>query len=192
LSRAATSATTDLAVNKLRSIWLSSVLLGLLGLLTSAGCEKSSDVGRMQEDATTMVKGYRPRIEELQRRSDLLMKRDRALTTALPGITEARKLLGEAKRRIDQLEGTLDAAPAAIQAGAKSGHAEELEKLMDELHAKLEDGIIESTSALAAVESWLGTAEATPAVHAPPPAPVPATDESPAPPPAGNGSAAPK
>ncbi len=175
------------AVNKL----LTSSFLAVL--LATAGCQKSADLGRMQEETLAVVKTHASELEIEQRRADNLLQRGRQVSSA-PGVNDAGKLLTEARARLEQLRGAAQQAPTAVAAAAKTGDAEEVQKVNDELMATFDDGIAHVRADLDAVESWVAIAESAPK-GAQPPAP-PAPPAEPATPPAptegtpGAGSAA--
>jgi hypothetical protein len=181
LKRRALSATTDLAVNKLLSSSFLAVLLAI------AGCQKSADLGRMQEETLAVVKTHASELEVEQRRADNLLQRGRQVSSA-PGVNDAGKLLTEARARLEQLRAAAQQAPTAVAAAAKTGDAEEVQKVNDELIATFDDGIAVVRADLDAVESWVAVAEAAPKSAQPPATPTPppaATEGTP-----GAGSAA--
>jgi glutathione S-transferase len=168
--------------------------------LAAAGCEKSTDYGRMQEETLTLVKLHGSEIDVLQRRADALMARGRNLGGQAPGIADAGRMLSEARAGLDQLRAQVAAAPTTISGAAKAADNDQFLRVSDELMEKLDNGETAVRSDLAAVDNWLASVENRPA-SAPPPPPAPAakTDEAPAAPPAppaenpsgtGSGSAA--
>jgi hypothetical protein len=170
--------------------------------LAASGCEKSTDLGRMQEETLSIVKLHATEIEVLQRRADALMARGRNLGGDAPGIADAGRLLSEARAGLDQLRAQLTAAPSMLGNAVKGGEVEEVLRASDEMIEKLDKGEITVKANLAAVDSWLMNAENRTVATMPPPPPArPPVDESrlpdPAPPaPApgagtGSGSAAP-
>src|SRR5262249_23189364 len=83
--------------------------------------------------------------------------------------------LGQARSVIEDERGYLKTVGAKLQ---KPGTLGELHALTDELRRRLDDGIIEATSEIAAVESAVWIAEHERAPGAPPPAPPPAEPPS--------------
>ncbi len=139
--------------------------------LAATGCEKSTDLGRMQEETLGIVKVHARDIEVLQRRADALMVRGRNLGSDAPGIADAGRYLSEARAALDQLRGALSQAPSTLGVAVKSGEVEQVSKASDELIEKL-DTLEDSVRAnLAAVDTWLMAAENSPRAATPPAAP---------------------
>ncbi len=173
--------------------------LFLVSALAVAGCEKSTDLGHMQEETLSLVKLHATEVEVLQRRADALMARGRNLGGDAPGIADAGRLLSEARAGLDQLRAQLTAAPSQLGNAAKSNDVEEVQRASDEMIEKLDKGEIAVKANLAAVDGWLMNAEnhTLTATAPPPPVQTPPVDETPAPPPTpapgagtGSGSAA--
>lgn len=189
------SGTTGPAVTTSKRL-LSSVLFLSLA---AAGCEKSADLGRIQEETLVLVKMHGNEIDRLQRRADALTTRGRSLGGDAPGIADAGRLLSEARAGLDQLRALVASGPGTLGNAVKSNNLDEVERSSDELLEKLEAGQVRVRANLAAVENWLSNVENRPAAPATPPPPA-KTDETPASPPApetgagsaaGSGSAAP-
>jgi hypothetical protein len=175
-------------------------LLLSLALLIG-GCEKSADLGRMQEETLALIRQHGKEVDLLQRRADALMARGRNLGGDAPGIADAGRLLSEARSGLDQLRAQITTAPTTIGNAAKTNNIDELLRVSDDLVEKVEKSEINVRANLAAVDSWLMSVEnrpaAAPTTGTAPPAPAaPAGgNESPNPPvpPApetGSGSAA--
>jgi hypothetical protein len=176
--------------------------LFLVTVLAASGCEKSADLGRMQEETQSIVNVHAKEVEVLQRRADALMARGRNLGGDAPGIADAGRLLSEARAGLDQLRAQLTAAPSVLGNAVKSGDGEEVQRASDEMIEKLDSGEVTVKANLAAVESWLMNAENRTATTPPAPPAPPPVDETPVPPPsppptpapaagAGSGSAQP-
>jgi hypothetical protein len=164
--------------------------LFLVTVLAATGCEKSTDLGRMQEETLSIVKLHATEVEVLQRRADALMARGRNLGGDAPGIADAGRLLSEARAGLDQLRAQLTATSSQLGVSAKDGNVEEVLRVSDEIIEKLDKGEITVKANLAAVDNWLMTAENRTAAMTPPPTPAAPqpVDETPAQPPAGTGS----
>lgn len=195
------SGTTGLAVTTSKR-FLSSVLFLALA---ATGCEKSADLGRIQEETLSIVKLHGTDIDRLQRRADALTARGRSLGGEAPGIADAGRLLSEARAGIDQLRALVASAPGSLGNAVKTNNLEDVERASDELLEKLDAGEVRVRANLASVENWLSNIENRPAAQAPATTPPAKTDETPAAPPttppaapetgagsaAGSGSAAP-
>lgn len=174
--------------------YLSSSFLAVL--LAFAGCQKSADLGRMQEETLAVVKAHASELEVEQRRADNLLTRGRQVSSA-PGVNDAGKLLTEARARLEQLRAAAQQAPTEIAAAAKRGDAEEIQKVNDELMSTFDGGIAVVRDDLDAVESWVALAEMAPKTAQPPttppapPAPTAPTETTPPPAPAGTAPATP-
>jgi hypothetical protein len=159
--------------------------LFLVTALAASGCEKSTDLGRMQEETLGIVKLHATEVEVLQRRADALMARGRNLGGEAPGITDAGRLLSEAGVTLGELRKLLAGAPSVLGEKVKDGKVDDVQRASDELIEKLDSGEVSVKANLAAVDSWLMNAEnRTVAAAAPPPTPAgPPVDETPVPPP---------
>ncbi len=162
---------------------LSSLVLATT--LGAAGCEKSPDLGHVQEETLEIVKWHATEVEVLQRRADALMQRGRTLGGDAAGIAEAGRLLSEARQSLDQLRALLTSSSSVMSTAVKSGNIEEVQHSSDEMLEKLEAGEVAVKANLAAVESWLMNAENHAMAAAPPPVPSapPVVDETAVPPP---------
>lgn len=132
--------------------------LALSTLLAAAACGKSSDLPRLQEEASSIVSVYTPRVDALQRRVKELDQRGQALGGAAND-APAKQLYSQARAKVDQLRGLLQSLPGATQEAAKTNNAEELEKLIDESRERIEKDSTEAIDELDAVESWMWTTE---------------------------------
>lgn len=128
-------------------------------LLSATACQKPTDTGRVQEEALAMVKVHATTIEQLQRRADSALTRGRTLGNGAPGIADAGRRLTEARAQLDQLKGLTSSAPTVISSAAKTGNVEEMNKVIDGLTEKLEDGSAAARADITAVESWLASVE---------------------------------
>lgn len=144
-----------------------------LSLAVSAGaCEKSVDLGRMQEETLSVVKLRSADLDQLGRRAQAVIVRARALGPSLPGIAEASQLLGEAQAELAQLRGVAQGAQAALSNAAKSGQPDEVQKVSDEVDGRLDEGTATVRALLVGVENWVSVGENRPRTVTPPPPPV--------------------
>jgi len=164
------------AVTNLHAVVSLPVLSALLALCTASGCEKVNDVPRLKDEALTMASGYQERFDDLAHRAAAI-KPDR-LTTS-----EAQRVYLQAKSTIDRFQNDVRQLPVQAQTSAANGNAEDLQKLIDMTRERFEDGVIEATSELTAVENWLAAADqhGAPRAPAPPAAPEPGTEDPAAP-----------
>lgn len=150
---------------------LVSAVLGLV-LLSSAGCAKSTDLGKMQEETIATVKIYLGEVDVLQRRYDELVAKKAPST-------EAGKLLESANQAITTARTTAASAPTAVAAAAKSGNADAVTEQHYAIIAKIENSIENATSSLASYENLTANAAVRPAPitePTPTPAPTPTPD----------------
>ncbi len=138
-------------------------------VLAGAGCEKSADLGRMQEETLGLVKMHAKDVEVLQRRADALMVRGRNLGGDAPGIADAGRLLSEARASLDQLRALLGQATDTMEKAVKTSEGDQVSRASDELLEKLEAGQVSVRANLAAVDNWLMNVENRPAAPLPPP-----------------------
>lgn len=183
-----------------RATVIKHLALAVVLSLSLAGCQKSPDLGRVQEESLELVKLHVKVLDQLQRRADALLVRGRTIGakagTSSQGIADAGRILTEARGRLDQLRALTVKAPSAIAAAVKSGNDEELYKTSDEMVEQLDTGAALIRADLDAVDQWLAIAEGRPApvAGATPPA-TPSSSMAPASaatgePPAGQSGAA--
>lgn len=155
-----------------------------LPMLASGGCQKSPDLGRVQEESLELVKVHTKVLDQLQRRADSLLLRGRNVGAKVgpnsQGIADAGRILTEARGRLDQLRAVTVKAPSSIAAAVKTGNDEELYKTSDEMVEQLDTGAALARADLDAVEQWLSVAEGRPALVAPamPPTATPTSPSS--------------
>lgn len=138
-------------------------LASILVLSLATGCQKSTDLGRVQEESVALIKVHVNVLDQLQRRADALLQRGRTVGASAgpntPGIGDAGRVLTEARAQLEQLRAQAQTAPASITTAAKSGHEEEILKVVDETVEKLDNGEALVRADLDAVEQWLALAE---------------------------------
>jgi hypothetical protein len=164
------------------------LVIAVVVAISLSACQKSTDLGRVQEESLELVKVHIKALDQLQRRADRLLDRGRAIgSKAGPntqGIADAGRILTEARSNLDQLRAVAGSAPKAVADAAKVGE-EELFKTSDEMVEKLDSGAAAVRADLDAVDQWLAIAENRPAPAAPPmPPAAPPTTPAPAPTPA--------
>jgi len=144
--------------------------------LAAAGCEKPSDLAPLAEEATGVVKTYRPRIAELENRSDNLIQRGLALKLDGPEVAPASDLLGNSRLRLNELKQALDGAKGQIAAAEKAGKPEDLLRFLHRLRTQLADGRLTVNADLDTVEAWLARVENRPRLQQAPPPTTPPSD----------------
>jgi hypothetical protein len=156
-------------------------LLAWLGLAAPAsGCDRPQDQPLLQQEVLATARDYDRRLDELQQRADELDRRRRALPHDTLDSAPAEHSLAQARSAIEDRRGYLQGVRARL-AGGKPGSVRELHGLLDELRARLDDGVVEASAELEAVESWVAIAAqpqragAQPPDPEPEPAPAPAT-----------------
>ena len=170
-----------------RSTVKKQLVLATVLALSFTACQKSVDLGRVQDESLELVKVHVQVLDQLQRRADSLLQRGRSIGqrsgTSTQGIADAGRILTEARAQLDQLRAATQQAPGAIATAAKTGNDEEMYQVSDELVEKLEKGAALVRADLDAVEQWLAYAESRPAVPAaatpPPPAQPPVAPAQP-------------
>lgn len=154
-----------------RATVIKHLVLAVVLSLSLAGCQKSPDLGRVQEESLELVKVHTKVLDQLQRRADMLLQRGRTIGAKAgqgsQGIADAGRLLTEARARLDQLRGLTVKAPSSIAAAVKTGNEEEVYKTSDEMVEQLDTGATLIRADLDAVEQWLAIAEGRPAPAAP-------------------------
>jgi chromosome segregation ATPase len=168
-------------VNNFRAL----VSFTLLALLAASGCEKTNDVPRLRDEVLATAKDYQQRVDELQHRADEAARRANTLPRDALNSADAQRVFRQALGKLGEARRHLQQAQAAV----KSDSVEELEKLLDSVRERVESEVVETTSEISAVESWIGTVEQRQgAAGAPPAATAPATGDAP---PVDPGTAAP-
>lgn len=119
----------------------------LLTLLSTAGCAKSTDLGKMQEETIATVKIYVGELETLQRRYD-------ALVAARGPSQDANAMLEAAGQAINTARTRAASAPTVVAAAAKSGNAEALTQEHYAIITELEKNIALAKDDLAGYEAF--------------------------------------
>ncbi len=158
--------------------------LAWLGLAAAAaGCDKPNDQPVLQQEGLATARGYDRRLDELADRAAELDRRLDQRRRELPRATldgaAAEHRLAQARSAIADRRSYLTAVRARLT-GGKPGSVWELRGLLDEMRARLDDGFLEATADLAAVEGWLA-ARAQPEGAGAQPGPEPEPDPAPAP-----------
>lgn len=169
----------------------------LMSSLVLGACEKSDNVAQLREQASAIGKTYAPRADELDKRRQAIFQRGKNVPGNLPDVPEIVRLIGEAGDKINEMHGITSAIDKQADDAAKAGKREELQRIIDESHEKLEIDDTIASEDLVRVESWLWQFEQGRTTQAAPPKenPVPPPNETGEPPPAaaegsGAGSAA--
>jgi hypothetical protein len=143
-----------------------SAVLGFALLTSAAGCAKTTDLGKMQEETIAVVKVYNTELEVLQRRYDELQPRrnvspeaDKQLAAANEAITEGRTLAAS--------------APTTVATAAKTGNSDALVQAHDHIVEVLTRDIEIAKDTLAAFESYTNAVAYASAKPATIPAAVP-------------------
>jgi len=161
------------AVIHLRSL----VALPLLAVLAAAGCEKTNDVPRMQDDAQAIAKTYQEAVDDLARRAQATGRRIGALPPEALSNSGVQRTFQETASILTRTRNDLRQIPVRVRAGTTP---DEIQKLVADLHEKVGDSVREATSGVSAIESWVAIAErqrTSGTVPAPAPAPAPAAPE---------------
>jgi hypothetical protein len=181
-------------------------LIVLLVTLSLAACEKSSDVGAMQDEANAVVNTYRVRFEAQAQRLKALNERGTYTPNARTAtdFVQIGQVFADAQKTLSKMQNLVRNAPTQIANAAKADDARA--KLIAELGTyknQLEAGHREINRNLDAVESWLAYVELRPrnpatVVPPPPTNPPPSPELRPdqqggtdAPPPSAGSAAAP-
>lgn len=135
-------------------------LLGLLALVAPAlGCGQPNDVPHMQEEALAAKARYQERVDELVRRAQLVGQRLGSIPRDAADAVTVRRFNQQVRTTLERARNDLRQVEAKVEAGAKTGKAEELEKVVAALHDRLDSAIVEATSQVSAIESWVAIAE---------------------------------
>jgi hypothetical protein len=154
-------------------------VMAALAWLAAAGCDKPNDQPVLQQEVLAIAREYDHRLDALSERADDIERRFRALPGGTLDSAPAEHRFGQARAAIGDRRGYLMGVRARL--AAKPGSVAELHALVDEMRARLDDGVREASDDLAAVESWIATAPLRPRAGAQPapepPAPAPGSDE---------------
>jgi hypothetical protein len=156
--------------------------LALLAALVSgaAACDRPNDLPHKRDAVLATALRYQARFEELKHRAEKLSERDRVLPPDTPNLAANQHRLGDALATIDQSQTYLQRVPSMLEGWMKAGNARELQKLLDAMRERLEDGVMTTISDLSAVESWTGLVEQGTLRDQPVPQPMPeAPNEAP-------------
>jgi hypothetical protein len=162
------------------------MLAGLVTLawLAGSGCDRPNDQPALQQEALAIARDYDRRLDELEERAKDIEGRLRTLPGGTLDSAPAEHRFSQARAAIGDRRGYLTGVRARL--AGKSFSVPELHALLDEMRARLDDGVREASDDLAAVESWIATAPLRPRADAQP------TPEPPAPPPPGSDDGAPE
>jgi hypothetical protein len=168
--------------------------LFVLLVLLLAACEKTSDVGAIQDEANGVVVTYKARFEALETRLKLLddLRRTSPAAKAAPDYAQLTTTLANAAQRLKQMQEMVQRAPSTIANKAKpDAPRADLIGTMENYKKQFSAGQREINRNLDIAETWLAFADLRPKpVQQPiPEPPVLPTPEMPDPG-AGSGSAA--
>jgi hypothetical protein len=131
-------------------------VLAALGVAAGPGCDRPDDRPALQQEALATAKDHDRRLDQLADRADELARRMERHRRELPHATlssaAAEHSLAQARSAIQDRRGYLTGVRARL---GKPGSVPELHALLDEMRARLSGGLVEATSDLAAVDSWL-------------------------------------
>jgi hypothetical protein len=166
----------------------------LLAPLVLGACEKSNNVAQLHAQANAVTKTYAPIAAELGKRMDSIHARGKNVPGNLPDVPELVRLITEAGDKINEMKGITAAIDKQADDAAKANKPDELEKLIDESHEKLDLDATVANEDLTRIEGWLWQFEqgrmSQPAAPVPLPPVAPTEAPEPTNPPAGGGSAA--
>lgn len=96
-------------------------LIALISALLLAACEKTSDVGAMQDEANGIVAAYKTRFDAAQARMRALLERSGNTKSAreLPDFPDIGKLYGTAQTTLTEMQNQVRQAPTILAARAK-------------------------------------------------------------------------
>ncbi|HEY4181581.1 MAG TPA: hypothetical protein VGM90_32260 [Kofleriaceae bacterium] len=169
----------------------STLLVSVLSLAIGAGCQKSTDLTKMQAESLSTIKLHTDEIDtQSHRREDLAHRIEDSAKNGGPSLS-APATLAHAEEKLQELRKIATGAPSALATAARGQYPdEEIIKAHDETVEELVLGLEVVKSDLAATETWYAASGSRVAIAAPPP-PTPPTDMPP-PPTEGGGSAAPR
>jgi hypothetical protein len=164
----------------------STLLVSLLSLAIGAGCQKSTDLAKMQAESLSTIKLYTDEIDtQAHRREDLLHRIEDSAKNGGPALT-APATLAHAEEKLQELRKIATGAPAMLANAAKAQYPdEEIIKVHDETIEELANDLDVVKGDISATETWFAASDSRVAVVTPP-APTPPTDMPP-PPPEGGG-----
>jgi hypothetical protein len=126
-----------------------------LALSTLVACEKASDLGKMQEEATDVASHAKPEYKELDEQARAL----EALGSNLPhgdkNVEDAGGKLGEARGALNQMLATLSAAPIEIDKAAKSGVSDNMVAVIDKMRAIFDHDETVARADIESVQDWM-------------------------------------
>lgn len=149
----------------------------LLVPLVLGACEKSNNVAQLQEQANAVGKTYAPIADHLDKRRQAIFQHGKNVPGNLPDVPEIVRLIGEAGDKINEMKGITSAIDKQTDEAAKANKPDELEKIIDESHEKLDLDKTVANEDLSRVESWIWQYEQGRS------APAAAPKEAPVPPP---------
>jgi hypothetical protein len=153
-----------------------------LALAASAGlmaCDRPDDLPHKRDEVLATARRYDARFEELKHRAEKLTERDRALPPSTPNLAANQHRVGEALTAIEQNRSYLQKVPSDLEGWTKAGNARDLQKLLDALRERMDDGVRSMILDLSEVESWTGLVEQGILQAQPTPQPMPEAPNEP-------------
>jgi hypothetical protein len=168
-------------------------LVLVIASLVLGACEKSDNVTQLHQDAVDIAKFYGPRVNDLENRAKDISARGQKVPSNLPDVPELVRRIQESGDKITEMKGITTNIEKQADEAMKAHKADELARLVDESHEKLDADWTIANEDLIRLESWLWQYEHNGAAQppAPPPtpaAPLPTPNETGEPPPAAAGS----
>lgn len=139
-------------------------LAALVAVLAAAGCEKTNDLPRLQEEAQATSKELGERFDELAHRGEAIGKRARALPPANLDAADAQRAYRHALGAINEARGQLGQLAGEIDSGVKANDRSKLWMLTAKTREHLDRQLIVIAGELDAVDSWVWYAEQRAAV----------------------------
>ena len=136
----------------------------LLTAVLFAGCAKANDVGRLEDEVVAKAAEYQPSVHELENRANELRK----LGKLGPA---ADSHLRDALATISHMKGTIAGTTRAELERATKDDPDLVQKRLDNLEWALQEGILDATDHLQAVENWITANEHSPSLAGTPPPP---------------------
>lgn len=119
-----------------------------------AACEKSSDLGKYQEEGKAALAETAPEMDELNARTTRALTTGRQLPPETPGLQQVGTVLTEGRGVLEQLKLFLGNIPAELDKAAKTGNPDAVSGVIDKLRRRFEHDTTVINADLTTVEAY--------------------------------------
>lgn len=127
----------------------------VLALASLGACEKTSDVAKLQQEATDLVSEAKPVYDDLDRQEKALAGLGSDMPKDDANVKQAGTALGQARGALDEMLATMSAEPVDVDKALKSGVTDNLVAVVDRLHMVFEHDETVARADITTVQDWM-------------------------------------